>query len=88
LNLAAVMQMHFRAQALWKTPPATGRILLRRLEYILGHTIVDDSPDTVFAWPKSRAASEPKRCRRRSQAWEPDRSGYDGWLRGPGRHRG
>ncbi len=48
LNVQAVLQFHFRAQALWKTPPANARSLLRRLEYILEHTTVDSRPATVY----------------------------------------
>lgn len=78
LNLEGVVALHLRAQALWKTPPATGRALLRRLDYILEHTQIDNSVQTIFRHgepPTRSAAGEPA-----SQGWEADESGYDGWL--------
>jgi hypothetical protein len=80
LNVTAVVQLHLRAQALWKTPPANARILLRRLEYILDHTILDNAPDTIFAWPKLRPTPQTKTREGKRGASGIDRSGYDGWL--------
>jgi hypothetical protein len=78
LNLDAVMKLHLRAQSLWKAPPANARGLLRRLEYLLEHLQVDDSPCTFFR----RYDSEfyPSYPGPTSGGWTPDRSGYDGWL--------
>jgi len=67
-----------RAQALWRTPPTSARVLLRRLEYILEHTRVDDSPATVFQWRQERA--RPGDGQDKVSGWKPDDSGYDGWL--------
>jgi hypothetical protein len=78
LNLEGVVGLHMRAQALWRTPPATGRALLRRLDYILEHTEIDTSAQTIFRQgepPAGPVADEPP-----SPGWEADDSGYDGWL--------
>jgi len=78
VSLDGIMGLHLRAQALWRTPPTSARVLLRRLEYILEHTRVDDSPGTVFHWRQERA--RPGEGQREVSDWEPDDSGYDGWL--------
>jgi hypothetical protein len=70
LNLAAVMKMHLRCQSLWKSPPATARVLLRRLEYLLANTIVDDSPATVYL----RYELAPKAA---SRSWTGNKPGLD-----------
>ena len=82
LNVAMVMKLHLRCQALWKRPPATARILLHRIEYILGNTQVDTSSRTVFHRfePELEAECEPRKDG--GAEWEGDRSGYDGWLPG------
>ena len=77
-NIEGLLDLHFKSQALWRTPPASGRVLLRRLEYILENTKIDSAADTLFRWfhaPVTPALGAPE-----SQPWKPDTSGYDGWL--------
>jgi hypothetical protein len=79
LNLDEVIKFHLRAQALWLKPPATARVLLRRLEYILSHTIIDCGTSTVFR--RGPGIHYKRHMRDRADGgWETDRSGYDGWL--------
>ncbi len=80
LNLPAVLKLHLRCQSLWKSPPTTARSLLRRLEYILGHMIVDGSPTTIFQYRERSPVSEARPRVNRARHWKADRSGYDGWL--------
>jgi len=47
LNSAAVYGIHLKSQARWRVPPATGRALLRRIEWILENTILDNLAITV-----------------------------------------
>jgi len=76
LNLGAVIRLHLRCQALWKTPPASARALLRRVEYILVNTTVDNLASARFGWRQPRP--EPKAWA--GGSWSADQSGYDGWL--------
>jgi hypothetical protein len=50
------------------------------LEHILGNTIVDNSPTTVFRRPEHEPESQPGLPTSGSRGWKSDRSGYDGWL--------
>jgi hypothetical protein len=84
LNLPAVMRMHLRCQSLWKSPPATARVLLRRIEYILANTTVDDSPTTVYLRHEPAAKAESRPRAGSSRNWTTDRSGDDGWLSSSG----
>jgi hypothetical protein len=80
LNLGEVMKLHLRCQGIWKCPPRTARTLLRRVEYILGNTIVDNSPTTIFRRPELGPESQPGSPASSGRGWQADRSGYDGWL--------
>jgi hypothetical protein len=80
LNLNEVMKLHLRCQSLWKRPPATARVLLRRLDYILSNTTVESSPETVFRTPGHVSEPAPGPRASHSGNWSTDRSGYDGWL--------
>ncbi len=85
LNLEAVMKMHLRSQALWKVPPSGSRGLLRRIEYILEHTVIDDSTKTVFRWRNPAPAPRLGQPRGETAEWQIDPSGYDGWWAGNNR---
>jgi len=80
LNLRAVMNLHLRCQGIWQHPPRTALALLQRVEYILGNTIVDHSPTTIFRRPGLGPESDPGSPSSGSRSWQSDRSGYDGWL--------
>ena len=84
LNLAGVMKLHVRCQGIWKSPPANARNLLRRVEYILGNTTVDNSPATIFRRQEPQPQPQPGARAGSSRGWKTDRSGYDGWLAGSG----
>ena len=77
-NLAAVMKLHLRAQSLWSTPPASARGLLGRIDYLLEHIQVDNSPCTFFR--RYDSEFQPNHPGPATRGWNPDRSGYDGWL--------
>jgi hypothetical protein len=78
LNLNAIVKLHLRAQSLWHTPPASGRALLRRIDYLLEHVQVDNCPCTFFRRDESQL--ERYDLDSSSSGWNPDMSGYDGWL--------
>ena len=76
LSLPTMLQMHLRAQAVWRQPPPTARSLLHRLEFLLDQTVIDQDAATVCAAPASDRPG--------LRSPERDRSGYDGWLSEPG----
>jgi hypothetical protein len=78
LNFELVMKLHLRSQAVWRKPPASGRALLRRIEFLLEHTLIDDTPRTQYRVPTRAASGEPPTGPRGH--WQRDESGYDGWL--------
>jgi len=82
MNLEEVMKLHRRAQARWKTAPANARTLLKRVEFILDHTMVDTSCETVYRWRKPEPESESTLRDQDTPRWGGDRSGFDGWLPG------
>jgi len=84
LNLREVMKMHLRCQGIWKRPPVTARALLRRVEYILSNTVLDNAPETVFCRRESESQPETRSRIKHPRGWRHDRSGYDGWLAGSG----
>lgn len=79
LNAGAAVKMHLRAQAVWKVPPASGRALLRRVEHVLNHLVIDSVPDTEF---RGGSPTEPLPPKPAGAPWESDPTGYDGWLFG------
>jgi hypothetical protein len=74
------MALHYRSQAVWKRPPTSARALLRRLEFILGNTIVDDAARTRFRWRQAAIPPVAERAGEPGSGWKADPSGYDGWL--------
>jgi hypothetical protein len=84
LNLGAIMKLHLRCQGIWRRPPTSVRVLLRRIDFILGNITVDDSPTTIFRRLRPLPESQPRLRAGSSQSWKTDRSGYDGWLTGNG----
>jgi hypothetical protein len=86
LNLPMVLRLHRQQQALWKTPPVSGRALLRRLDYLLDHIELDEKASTVYSLARITPQPQPQVPRTgpatapESNDWQADRSGYDGWL--------
>jgi len=58
LNVAAAMQLHRERAGIWKRPPETARALLRRIEFILGSTVVDSWPALSFRYRQVAPESE------------------------------
>jgi hypothetical protein len=86
LNLPMVLKLHRQKQALWKTPPTSGRALLRRLDYLLDHIELDEKAATVHSLTEVAPQPQPRAPRPgtgrapESGDWQADRSGYDGWM--------
>lgn len=80
LNVDEVLQCHRRAQGVWKTPPSSGRALLRRIEFVLNNSVVDNTPPTLFRrqGPQTGVATSPQAGS--DGPWRQDSTGYDGWL--------
>jgi len=80
-NLPAILNLHLRAQAVWRRPPTNARSLLRRIEYVLSRTFIENWPETVLVGSHSAsAASEPSSSGSTPSEGDADISGYDGWL--------
>jgi hypothetical protein len=77
LNLEMIQKLHLK-NAIWRVPPSSGRSLLRRLEHVLEHSILDSAPAAPATpgrpQPEDGAEAPPGR------GWPADSSGYDGWL--------
>jgi hypothetical protein len=58
LNVSAAMQLHLQRGGIWKRPPETARTLLRRIEFILGSTLVDSWPARSFRYRQVAPESE------------------------------
>jgi hypothetical protein len=58
LNVAAAIQLHLQRGGIWKRPPVTARALLRRIEFILGSTLVDSWPAHSFRYRQVAPESE------------------------------
>jgi hypothetical protein len=82
LNLGAIMNLHTRCQPVWRKPPTSARALLRRVEYVLGNTILDDTPETRLRCREPEPEVAPRPTSGGGGRWRTDRSGYDGWLAG------
>jgi hypothetical protein len=80
LNVDAVAKLHLRAQSCWRVPPANGRVLLRRLEFLLDRMVVDDAPKTLFDSSHPQPADGDSSWAGAARDWSSDASGYDGWL--------
>jgi hypothetical protein len=83
LNLPEIMRLHRRCQPLWRTPPASGRALLRRLEYIFANVTIDSVPCTCYRTWEAEPHEEPNVPDTEEGSSDSDFSGYDGWLAGP-----
>ena len=57
-NVVAAMQLHLQRGGIWKRPPETARALLRRIEFILGSTLVDSWPAHSFRYRQVAPESE------------------------------
>jgi hypothetical protein len=79
-NLEDLVQIHLQRQALWKSPPTHARVLLRRIDYILSHTVLDAGCETCFSSKAPRVQVHTQKNRNGSPTWSLDRSGYEGWL--------
>lgn len=80
LNLPGILKLHLRCQAVWKRPPTSARAVLRRIEFILSNTTVDNCPTTRFRPTERPVEPQSEAGTRRSRGWKSDASGYDGWL--------
>jgi hypothetical protein len=71
LNLPTMIRMHLRCQSVWKVPPANGRSLLKRVDYLLNRLIIDDAPRTLH----SVRATENKSLPNTEEGGAPDPDG-------------
>jgi len=79
-NLMGVVELHLKRQALWKTPPADARALLRRIEHVLNRTVIEKRTSTRYQWRQSPASTNLSSREVGGRTTEADDQGYDGWI--------
>jgi hypothetical protein len=80
LNVPGMMQLHLQRQGVWRVPPPSARALLRRVEFILERTTVDNKARTIFNLEQRESVRHVRRGTSKNDRWNTDHSGYDGWL--------